>query len=159
MSATFHKTHPHARGIADGLTGQPLGTRPGPEAGVIVRAFRILPIAMRPPAVVIFSPGEFGAAAQLRTARKSPRVIRRRPVTQRSEDIATANLVAEEVRRCRHYAGIGRLFCHPVDAGKMKAADAAGLVATGAGNVVEPPLKTCDGADVLQRNAALRCVL
>ena len=72
------------------------------------------------------------------------------------EDVAAANLVAEEMRRGRHDGGIGRLGRHPVDAGKMEAADAAGLVTAGAGHVVEAALEARDRADVLQFHAALR---
>src|SRR5882757_6220109 len=38
----------------------------------------------------------------------------------------------------------------------MKTADAAGLMATGAGHVVEPALEAGDGADVFECNAACR---
>src|ERR1700733_1674270 len=80
VSAAFHKAHPHPRGIADGLAGESLGAGPRQEAGVVVGAFRLLLIAMRAPAVVIFGAGEFRAAAQLRTIRKSAGIIRRRAV-------------------------------------------------------------------------------
>ena len=47
---------------------------------------------------------------------------------------------------------------HPVDAGEMKAADPACLMTPGAGDVVEPALKARDRSDILQRDAALRCL-
>ena len=114
---------------------------------------------MRAPAVVIFGAGKFGAAAQLRAAGKAAGIIGRPAVAQRGEDIAAADLVAEEMRRGRHDGRIGRLCRHPVDARKMEAADAAGLVAARAGDVVQPPLKARDRADVLQLRAVVRRLL
>src|SRR4029078_12934919 len=49
------------------------------------------------------------------------------------------------------------LVRHPVDAGKMKAADAARLVAAGTGHIVEPAFETCRRADVLHVHATFRC--
>src|SRR3954471_5779984 len=40
----------------------------------------------------------------------------------------------------------------------MKAADAAGLVATGTGDVVQPPFETSHGPDILQLRAIGRCL-
>ena len=60
------------------------------------------------------------------------------------------------MRRRRHHGRIGGFCRHPVDAGKMKAADAAGLMAARTGHVVEPPLKAGDRADVLQLDAVAR---
>ena len=59
------------------------------------------------------------------------------------------------MRRRRHHGGIGRLCRHPVDAGKMKAADAAGLVTAGAGDVVEPPLEAGGRADISEARTPL----
>src|SRR6202011_862551 len=41
----------------------------------------------------------------------------------------------------------------------MKAADAARLMASPTGHIVEPALKACERTDVLQAHAALRCLL
>src|SRR5689334_2286426 len=57
------------------------------------------------------------------------------------------------MRRGRHHSRIGGLCRHPVDAGEMKAADAARLVAACAGHVVEPALEAAGRADVLQLDA------
>ena len=50
-----------------------------------------LAIAMRAPAVVIFGPGEFAAAAQLRPAGKAPRVVRSFAVAHRCQNGAAAD--------------------------------------------------------------------
>src|SRR5579864_2496770 len=110
---------------------------------------------MRAPAVLIFGADEFVGAAKLRPLGKSAAVIHRFAVADRYQNIAAANLVAEEMRRGRHDGGVGRMRPQPVDAGKMKAADAAGLMAPGAADVVEPTLETCSRADVLQLEVAL----
>ena len=120
------------------------------------RQFSPQPIAMRAPAVAVFGAGEFRAAAQLRPAGKALGIIRRPAIPQRGKDVAAADLIAEEMRRSRHHGGVGGLCRHPVDAREMKAADAAGLVAAGAGDVVEPALEAADRADVLQRRAVAR---
>src|SRR5204863_3915040 len=71
-------------------------------------------------------------------------------------DVAAADLVAEELRRRRHHARVGRLRRHPVDAGEMKAADAAGLVAARTGDVVQSTLEAGYRANVLQLHAVFR---
>src|SRR5690242_12389294 len=63
------------------------------------------------------------------------------------------------MRRPWHDSGIGGLGRHPVDPREMEAADAAGLVAAGAANVVETALEARDRADVLQFQAASRRLL
>src|ERR1700694_5614337 len=52
--------------------------------------------------------------------------------------------------------GLGR---HPVDTGKVEAADAAGLMASRTSHVVEPALKACQRADVLKGDPAFACLL
>src|SRR6185437_677241 len=81
------------------------------------------------------------------------------PVANRRQNVAAADLVPEEMRRTRYHDRIGWIFCHPIDAREMKAADAAGLVTSGAADVVEPALKTCDRTDVLQIETARRRLL
>src|SRR5262245_66201610 len=105
---------------------------------------------MRAPAVAVFAAGQFLCTAQLRPAGKTLGIVRLPPVPQRGKDVAAARLIAKEMRRSRHHGGIRRLCRQPVDARKMEAADAAGLVAAGAGDVVEPPLEAAEGTDVLQ---------
>src|ERR1700722_3969050 len=80
--STFNEAHSHSRGIADGLARQPLGAGPRPETAVVVGGIGLLTIAMRAPAIVIFGPCQFGAAAQLRAVGKSTGVIRRPAVAQ-----------------------------------------------------------------------------
>src|SRR5471030_2303354 len=53
-----HKAHPHPRGVAGGLTGEPFGAGPGPEAAVVVGGVRALQITMCAPAVLIFGAGQ-----------------------------------------------------------------------------------------------------
>src|ERR1700689_5248187 len=96
---------------------------------------------MPPPALLILGPRQFRAAAQLRTAGEAARIVRWFAVAQRGEHVAAADLVAEEMRRGRHHDRIVRFGRHPVDAGKMEAADTAGLMAARAGDVVEPALE------------------
>src|SRR6266436_8681474 len=157
--AISDKTHPHSRGLACDLARQPLDAGPRPKTSVVVGGVWPLHITMRAPAVVVFGAGQFGAAAQLRAAGKPPRVIRGPAVAQCGENIAAADLVAEEMRRRRHDRRIGRPGRHPVDAGEMKAADTAGLMASRAGHVVEPALKACKRANVLRRGPAFGCLL
>src|SRR5216683_3381957 len=157
--AALHETHPHSRDLARDLARQPLGAGPRLKAPVIFGGVSTLNVTMRAPAVVIFGSGEFGAAAQLRAAGKTARVIRGPAVAHCGENIAAADLVAEEMRRRRRHRRIGRLGRHPVDAGEMKAADAAGLMAPRASHVVEPALKAGKRADVLQRGHAFGCLL
>src|ERR1017187_6226767 len=159
LLAISDEAHSHSRSLADHLTCEPLGAGPRLETPVIVGGASVLLIALRAPAVLVFGSGEFGAAAQLRSAGKSAGVIRVPAVAHRGENIAAADLVAKEMRRRRHHSGIVGLGRHPVDAGEMKAADAAGLMAARTGHVVEPALKACDRADILQRHAAFRCLL
>src|SRR5512143_2375492 len=115
----------------------------------------MLDIAVRAPAVLVFGSGEFRTAAQLRPACEAARVIRLPAIAQRGENVAAADLVAEEMRRRRNDGGIVGLGRHPVDAGEMKTADAAGLMAAAAADVVEPALEARHRADVLQRDAAV----
>src|SRR6185436_7066924 len=129
--------HADARDFAGGLTAQTLGASPVAKTSVIACGRLALHIAMRTPAVVVIGAGKFGAAAQLRTAGEPARVIRWPAVAQACENIAAADLVAEEMRRCRHHGRIRWFFRHPVDAGEVKAAYAARLVAAGTGHVVE----------------------
>src|SRR5262245_11721164 len=105
---------------------------------------------MRAPAVLILRSCQFRAAARLRPAGKAACEVRTFAVAKRGEDVAAADLVAEEMRRGRHDCGIGRLFRRPVDARKMEAADPAGLVTAGAGDVVQPALEARNRADVFE---------
>jgi len=104
LLAISDEAHPHSRSVSDHLTCEPLGAGPRLETPVIVGGIGLLLIAMRAPAVLIFGSGEFRAAAQLRAAGKSPGVIRTPAVAQRGENIAAADLVAEEMRRRRHHS-------------------------------------------------------
>src|SRR5258707_4513964 len=81
------------------------------------------------------------------------------PGPQCAEEVAAADWVAEEMRRCRPHARVGRFGRHPVDAGKMEAADAARLMAARAGDVVQSALEAGDRANVLQFYAVFRCLL
>src|ERR1700733_5788361 len=113
-------------------------------------------IAMRAPAVAIFGSGEFRTAAQLRPAGKAARVIRAFAVARRGRDIAAPDRVAEETGRGGHHGRVVGLGRHPVDAGEVKAADAAGLMAARAGHTVETALKARVRACILQRAPLLR---
>ena len=124
----FDEAHAHARGFASDLAGEALRAGPIGKTPLIFARFRRLPITMRAPTVTIGGAGEFVAAAQLRAAGKSLGIVSRPAVSQRGKNIATADLVAEEMRRGRHHGRVGGFGCHPVDARKMEAADAAGLV-------------------------------
>src|SRR5581483_10322691 len=151
----LHKAHAHPGRRCGGFAGEPLSAGPGAKTLVVFVRPRALHIAMRAPAVLIFGSGKLGAAALLRPAGKAFREIRRLAVAERGEDIAAAHLIAEEMRRGRHHRRV-RWFCrHPVDTGEMKTADAARLVAAGAGDVVEAARKARDRADVLQGDAVL----
>src|SRR4051812_20662933 len=114
---------------------------------------------MRAPAVAVLAAGKFFRTAQLRPGGKSPGIVGHPAIPERSEDVAAAGLIPKEMRRRRDHGRIGRFGCHPVDTREMKAADAARLVATGAGDVVEPPLKAGEGADVLQARCFARRLL
>src|SRR3954469_15574293 len=138
----FNEAHAHARGLAGALAGQPLGAAPGTEAAVVVGGLGVSDITMCAPAVAVFGAGEFRATTQLRAAGEAARIVRRPAVAQRGENIAASRLVAEEVRRRRHHCRIRRFGRHPIDAGKVETTDAAGLVTTGTGNVVQPAFKT-----------------
>src|ERR1700722_16151299 len=142
------ETHAHARGLAHDLTGEPLGAIPRHKTAVVVgglvAAFGVQAEAMRPA-----SP-----AAQLRPLGKAAAIVDWFAVADFGENFAAANLVAKEMRRGRHDQRVGRVCRHPVDAGEMKSTDAAGLVASGAGDVVKPTLKARDRANVLQSNTA-----
>src|SRR5207302_1874051 len=153
-SAGLDKAHPHPCGGAGDLAGEPLGAGPGAKTPVVLGLVVALLIAMRAPAVLIFGPGQFRCAARLRTAREPPREIRRLAVTERGEDVAAPYLVAEEMRRRRDDRRIRRLRRHPIHAGKMKTADAAGLMAAAAADVVEPSFEAGERADILQRETA-----
>src|SRR5258705_8765065 len=100
--AISDKAHSHSRGLACDLARQPLGAGPRLKTPVVVGGIWALHVAMRAPAVVVFGAGEFGAAAQLRAVGKPARIIRGCAVAQRGQNIAAADLVAEEMRRRRH---------------------------------------------------------
>src|SRR3954454_13236321 len=155
-SAVFHKTHAEPRRAADRLTCKALGAGPEAKARIVVGRPRPLLVTMRAPAVFIGRAGEFTAAARLRAVGKAARKIRLPALAYRGKDIAAPWLIAEEMRRGRHHRRIRRLLCHPVDAGKMKAAEAAGLVTARASDVVEPALETRNRTDIFQRNALRR---
>src|SRR3954471_8414677 len=121
--AAFDETHAHARGLACDLTGEPRRAGPATKTRVVAGGWFTRGITMRAPAIAIFGSGQFGIAAQLRTAGESAGIVRLLAIPQCDEDIPPADLVAEEMRRCRHDRGIGRFFRHPVDAREMKAAD------------------------------------
>ena len=83
---------------------------------------------------------------------------------ERGQDVATADLVADKMRRGRNDGGVRRLVRQPVHARKMEAADAARLMAAGAGDIVEAALEARDRTDVFKPDAALggflqRCLL
>src|ERR1700681_2172054 len=98
LLAIFDEAHPDARGFVDGLTGEALGAGPRFETPVIV-GIGVLDIAMRAPTILVFGTCEVRTAAQLLTAGKAAGVIRMLAVAQRSENVAAADLVAEEMRR------------------------------------------------------------
>ena len=108
--AGFDKAHPHRVAWPSDLTRQPFGAGPRPEALVVVGGVGVLEVAMRAPAVLIFGAGKFGAAARLRAAGEAARKIRAFAVAKRGQDIAAADLVAEEMRRGRHDDRIGRVW-------------------------------------------------
>src|SRR6202023_2233069 len=114
------------------------------KAPVVVARFRMRHIAMRAPAILVFSAGKLRAATNLRTAGKAAREVRLLALGKGGDDVAAAHLVAEEMRRGRHDGGIGRLCRHPVDPGEMEAADAAGLVTPRTAHIVEPALEAAD---------------
>src|SRR5712672_233563 len=152
---TLDETHTHAI-FAGHLARKPFGASPQAETWVVIGDFRVLPITMRAPAVAVFGAGEFRAAAQLRAAGKAAGKIRPLAVSQRGKDVAAANLVTEEKRRCRNGCRIGGLCRHPVDSREMKAADAARLMAARTGDIVQAALEAADRTDVLQRHAVAR---
>src|SRR5580693_4358335 len=96
--ASTDEAHPDPRGLACDLAREPLGAGPCAKTPVIVGSVGALQIAMRTPAVFILGAGEFGAATQLRTAGKAAGKIRTPAVTKRGENVAAADLVAEEMR-------------------------------------------------------------
>src|SRR5258708_23281834 len=155
LQALLDETHAHSRRLALGLALQPLGAVPRLKTAVVIGGDWVLDITMRAPAVLVFGAGEFGIAAQLRSAREAAGKIRVLAVAECTQNIAAADLIAEEMRRCWYDDCIGRFCRHPVDTGEMKAADATGLVAARAGDVVEPALQACHRADILQRDAAV----
>src|SRR3569833_3623065 len=148
------ETHPHP-GIGAGLTGEPRGAGPGAEALVVLRLVVLPHVTVPTPAVAVRGAGKFHIAARLRPAGESAREIRFSAVAKRGQDIAPSNLAAEEVRRARHHDRVRRFCRHPIDAGEMEAADAAGLMAAGAADIVEPPREARDRLDVLLGNAFL----
>src|SRR3954453_10700827 len=101
LLTAFDEAHADSRGLAGNLARQPLGAGPVPKTRVIagdrLASNIILQIAMRAPAVAIFGPGQFGAATRLRAAGEASRIIRRPAVAHGGENIAAANLVAEEM--------------------------------------------------------------
>src|SRR5215218_8599293 len=139
--AGSHKAHAHAGALARDLAGQPLGAGPAAKARVAASGCLLCGITMRPPAVIVFGSRQLSGAAQLRTAGKSLGIVRWLAVPQRHEDVAATDLVGKEMRRGRHDRGVGGIRSHPVDTGEMKAADAARLVATRTGDVVQAPLE------------------
>src|SRR5450432_249656 len=146
LLAAFDEAHPHASRLAHDLACEPLGAAPRPKTPVVVGGIGAPDITMCTPAVIVFGSDEFRAAAQLRPACKAARKIRILAVAQRGQDIAAADLVAKEMRRRRHDSRIVGFCGYPVDAGEMKAADAAGLVTARAGHVVKAALKTPERA-------------
>src|SRR5262249_23716877 len=106
--------------------------------------------------VLVFGACELGTATQLRAAGEAAREIRCLAGSKGCEDVATADLIAEEMRRSRDDGRVGWFRRHPVDAGEMEAADAAGLVAARAAHVVQPALEAADGPNILQRRSLLR---
>ena len=99
--AAFDEAHAYAA-LAGNLAGKSFGASPGTKTWVVIGDFPVLPITVRAPAVAVFSAGEFRAAAGLRPAGKAAGKIRPLAVAQRGKDVAAANLVSEEKRRCRH---------------------------------------------------------
>src|ERR1700712_5511681 len=140
----FDEAHAHARGLAGGLADEAFGATPGTEAAVVIGGLWASGIAMRTPAVALLGAGKFRNPARLRAAGEAAGIVRRPAVTQRGQNIATAKLVAKEMRRRRHHGRVRRFCRHPVDPGEMESADAAGLVAAGTGDVVEPTLEAAD---------------
>ena len=102
--AGLDETHAHARGLAGHLAGEPLGAGPATETRVVIGGRFARRITMRAPAVAVFGSREFGAAALLRAAGKSPRIIRADTPLYRVENIATADLVAEKMSRYKSIA-------------------------------------------------------
>lgn len=98
LLAALDEAHPHPRGLARDLAGEPLGTGPRLEAPVIVVGVWLLLITMRAPTILIFGASEFGAAARLWPAGESTRIIRLPAVARRGQNIASPDLVAEEMR-------------------------------------------------------------
>src|SRR4051812_47955199 len=155
-SATIHKTHSDPRNLAEGLAGQPDGAAPAAKTRVIVGGLCVGLVAVRAPAVVIAGAGEFAhkfrARALLRTFGKTPRKIRAAAPFERVENIASANLVAEEMRRRRPPRRFRSFSRHPAAPRKMKTADPAALVAPRTGDIVEPARKTGHRADIGRRH-------
>src|ERR1700712_1546038 len=99
----FDEAHAHARGLAGGLADEAFGATPGTKAAVVIGSLWASGIAMRAPAVAIFGAGKFGTPARLRAAGEAAGIVRRPAVAQRGQNIATADLVAEKMRRRRHH--------------------------------------------------------
>src|SRR3954453_6431460 len=94
------EAHAHA-GLWAGLTGKPVRTGPRPEAPIVLVGVGTLHIAMRAPAIEITGSCKLGAAAQLRAACETAREVGLFAVAHRRQDIAAADLIAEEMRRRR----------------------------------------------------------
>src|ERR1700722_13956034 len=103
LEGLFHEAHPDPRRLADRLACQSLGAGPRCEALVVVGGIGVLQVAMRAPAVLVFASREFRTAAQLRAAGEAAGIIRAPAVAQGGENVAAADLVAEEMRRRRHH--------------------------------------------------------
>src|SRR5258708_28877320 len=100
LQALLAETHAHSRRLALGLAHQPLGAGPRLKTAVVIGGDWVLDITMRAPAVLVFGAGEFGIAAQLRSAREAPGKIRGLAVPECSQNISAADLIAEKMRRC-----------------------------------------------------------
>src|SRR5579884_4115557 len=82
----LHKAHAHPADRAHGLAGQAFGAIPGAEAWVVIARLGVLYITVRAPAVLVFGTGQFGRAAQLRTAGEAARKIHLSAITERGEN-------------------------------------------------------------------------
>src|SRR5205814_7975418 len=114
------EAHPHPRGLAWRLTGEPFGAGPRDEAFVVAGGVGTRGITMRAPAVFIFGSGQLSAAAGLRSAGETAGIVRAPAVAHGREDVAAPDLVAKEMRRCRHHDRIGRFRRHPIHTREME---------------------------------------
>src|SRR6476646_6186675 len=97
LSPISHKTHSHPRDVAHDLAGETFGAGPRFEAAVALGGVDTGAVTGRAPAVLVFCAGEFTAAAQLRPAGKSARIVHRPVIADRSQNAAAADLNAEEI--------------------------------------------------------------